>query len=154
MIGLLYCYFLNTIGLSDLIKVSVYPAKHIGICFLVAGISILTGLLAGIYPAFYMTAFSPALVLKGSRALSPHGVYLRKTLMVFQFVVSLGLLISVIFIYKQLNMMKMRGWGIDKDNVVYLKTNKELSSQRSAFFTELRRAPFIRGYYVCFESFW
>lgn len=145
VIGLLYCYFLNTTGLSDLIKVSVYPAKHIGICFLVAGISILTGLLAGIYPAFYMTAFSPALVLKGSRALSPHGVYLRKTLMVFQFVVSLGLLISVIFIYKQLNMMKMRGWGIDKDNVVYLKTNKELSSQRSAFFTELRRAPFIRN---------
>lgn len=142
--GLFYCYLLGRIGLSDLIKVSVYPTEHIGICSLVAVISILSGLLAGMYPAFYMTAFSPALVLKGSRALSPHGAYLRKTLMVFQFVVSLGLLIAVLFIYKQLNTMKMRGWGIDKEHVVYLETNKELSGQRSAFFTELRRSPYIR----------
>ena len=63
-----------------------------------AGISVVLGVLAGCYPAFYMTSFPPALVLKGSQALSPRGVFLRNTLVVFQYMVAVVLIIGVLFI--------------------------------------------------------
>ena len=64
-------------------------------------VAIFTGLLAGAYPAHYMTSFAPALVMKGSFGLSPKGKRLRNTLVGMQFVSSFTLIIGVFFMYLQ-----------------------------------------------------
>ena len=63
--------------------------------------AIATGLLAGIYPAYYMTSFPPALVLKGSFGLSPKERQLRNALIGVQYVASFGLIIGATFMYLQ-----------------------------------------------------
>lgn len=143
--GMLFCRMMSTTIVQQWIPVSLDPSEHIGLCCCVGSIGIIAGLLAGLYPAFYMTASPPAVVLKGSQALSPQGIRLRNGLLVFQFLVSLVLVISVFFIRRQLQMMQNRSWGIEKENVVYIETNRELSAHRETFFNELRTSPTIRG---------
>lgn len=144
LIGLAICWGMSRTFLQEAVSVSLDPFQHPGVCAGVVSLCLLAGIAAGIYPAFYMTSFSPALVLKGSQALSPRGVMLRNGLMVFQFVVSMVLMISVLFIGRQLGMMKNRPWGIDKEDVVYVRTNQELKRERNAFFNELRTSPAVR----------
>lgn len=143
-LGLLLCKGMSSTFLQEFVSVSLNPFLHPGICIGLLLFSLAVGIVVGIYPAFYMTSFSPALILKGSQALSPRGVILRNGLMVFQFVVSMVLTICVLFIGRQLSMMKNRPWGIDKEDVVYLRTNRELGRGRDAFFNELRTSPVIR----------
>lgn len=144
LLGLMLCKGMSYTFLQDYVSVSLDPFLHPGVCIGILLFSLVVGVAAGIYPAFYMTSFSPALVLKGSQALSPRGMILRNGLMIFQFVVSMVLTISVLFIGRQLSMMKNRPWGIDKEDVVYLRTNRELGRERNAFFNELRTSPAIR----------
>lgn len=137
LLGFFLCYFLGNTSLQQALYASLNPFHHVGLSLFIAGISLVVGLMAGCYPAFYMTSFPPALVLKGSQALSPRGVYLRNTLVVFQYVVSVALIIGTLLISRQLEWMKNRPWGIEKEHVVFLKTNNDLLTQRNAFRNEL-----------------
>lgn len=143
LLGIFLCYLLSISLLQEIVYVSLNPLHHIGLVLFVAAVSVLLGVCAGCYPAFYMTSFLPALVLKGSQALSPRGVFLRNSLVVFQYTVSFVLIISTFFVGRQLEMMKNRPWGIEKEHVLYIKTNRALSGQRDAFFNELRVNPAI-----------
>lgn len=138
LLGGCWCYFLGMTSMQAMMYTSLNPLLYPGLLAITAGLALLVGLLAGCYPAFYMTSFPPALVLKGSQALSPKGVFLRNTLVVFQYTVSIILIIGTLFIGRQLNMLKERPWGIEKDHVLYMKANNDLSRQREAFFNELR----------------
>lgn len=137
LLGFFWCYLLGTTSLQEVLYDSLNPFHHAGLSLCIAGVSLVVGLMAGCYPAFYMTSFPPALVLKGSQALSPRGVYLRNTLVVFQYVVSVALIIGTLLISRQLEWMKNRPWGIEKEHVVFLKTNNDLLTQRNAFRNEL-----------------
>lgn len=136
-LGFLWCYLLGTTSLQEALYASLNPLHHTELLFFIIGISFVVGWVAGCYPAFYMTSFPPALVLKGSPALSPCGVYLRNTLVVFQYVVSVALIIGILLISRQLEWMKNRSWGIDKEHVVFLKANGDIFTQRNAFRNEL-----------------
>ena len=81
-------------------------------------VALLAGLLAGLYPARYMTSFSPALVLKGSFGLSPKGRRLRNTLIGIQFIASLALIIGASFMYLQNWFMQNSPLGYDKNNLI------------------------------------
>lgn len=85
-------------------------------------VSVIVGLIAGLYPAFYMTSFSPALVLKGSFGLSLKGRKLRAILLGFQFTISIALLIVAIFMQLQNQYMinDERGFDVDKLIVAYI----------------------------------
>lgn len=141
--GIGWCYLLSCTSFQSLLTASLNPFVHPDLLLYTAGVSFLMGLLAGGYPAFYMTSFSPALVLKGSQALSPRGISLRNVLVVFQYTVTIVFIIGVLFIGRQLNMMKNYPWGIEKEHVVYLRANRDIQKQRKAFINELQQHPAV-----------
>ena len=105
--------------------------------------ALVLGLLAGIYPAFYVTSFPPAMVLKGSFALTPKGKYFRNSLLSFQFIVTMVLLIAACFIKIQHNYMLNLETGLNKENVLYVPMSGEMRKQAAAFVQELKTDPRI-----------
>ncbi len=99
---------------------------------------ILIGLFAGSYPSLYLTSFKPADVLKGKIRAGFKSSGIRSTLVIFQFTISIGLIVSTLIVYKQLNMMQTRNLGFDKENVLVINNVSELGNHRQAFKNELK----------------
>lgn len=79
------------------------------------GVAILTGLLAGSYPAFYLSSFKPVKVLKGKMANSASATTLRKGLVIFQFIISIVLIVGSVIITRQMAFLRSADLGFDKD---------------------------------------
>ncbi len=94
------------------------------IAFIVA-ITILTGLISGLYPALYLSKFQPTKALKSASALSSSKSPLRRILVTFQFVISSILILSTFVIYKQFNFMKNKELGFTKELVMYAHLGAE-----------------------------
>lgn len=101
-------------------------------------IALLTGLLAGLYPSYYMTSFSPALVLKGSFGLSPAGRRLRNVLICIQFIVSFTLIISSMFMSLQNRFMQNSPLGYDKDQIIVTNLTAPVLKSSDAFRSSLK----------------
>jgi putative ABC transport system permease protein len=97
-----------------------YDSHNVGFLILaLIGITVITGLLSGCYPALYLSSFQPAKVLKGKSALTHSGGSgLRKSLIVFQFVIAITLVCGMLVITKQLNFMQEKDLGFDTDNKI------------------------------------
>ena len=92
-------------------------ARHEGLLFFVGAVSLLTGVLAGIWPGIYSTSGQPALILRGKFGLSASGRTLRAILVGVQFVVSIALLVFVLFLQRQSRFMQEYPCGFDKQNL-------------------------------------
>ena len=93
-------------------------------------ISVITGLLAGSYPAFYLSSFNPIAVLKNIRIKSSSGSgFIRQSLVVMQFSVSIILIIGTIIIYQQIQHVKSRELGFTKNNLIYLTLQGKQADQ-------------------------
>lgn len=92
--------------------------------FFILGATVI-GILAGLYPAFILATFSPILALKGKLHTGSSGAWLRKGLMVFQFVIALGLIISTVVVVSQMDFIRSKSLGFDHESIVKLRMGTE-----------------------------
>jgi len=152
-----YFFILLAIAFSILLAAGLLPvlnlltSKHLGIStlldpyFILAGVvfTFFVGLLAGSYPAFYLTQFNPIEVLNGKLRARLRSYGIRNVLVVFQFVISTVLIIATITVYLQLRYIQQANIGFDKANVINLLHTKNLGKNGLAFKTALLRSPVI-----------
>lgn len=124
--------------LSSLVDADLSVASQPLIVGGTALIALLTGLLAGLYPSFYMTSFPPALVLKGSFGLSPKGRALRNALISVQFIASFALLIGASFMYLQNHFMQHTPLGYEKDALIVTNINSQINKSLDAFTNRMK----------------
>ncbi len=99
--------------------------------------TLLTGILAGSYPALFLSSFSSIRILKGINQRARGQLSARKFLVIAQFSLSIILIIATIIIYKQINFMRNTELGFDKDNVVYMPLKGDIGKQYEAFKNKL-----------------
>lgn len=104
-------------------------------------IAVFTGTVAGIYPALYLSGFKTINTLKGKLNPSLSGVWARKGLVVFQFTVSIILIVSVWVVYKQIEFVLSQNLGFNRENVVYFDVGGELKVNTESFVSEIKRIP-------------
>jgi len=137
LVALLLVSLFNTTSLARLVNADLSLAAHPLIFGGTALVALFTGFLAGAYPARYMTSFAPALVLKGSFALSPKGKKLRNTLIGFQFIASFALIIGASFMYLQNRFMQNSSLGYNKNDIIVVETER-ISRSRDAFTNQIK----------------
>ena len=89
------------------------------------GITLVTGILSGLYPAFYLTAFEPVKVLKGSALSGTGKSAFRRAMAVLQFAISITLVIGTLIIFKQMGFLQDKALGFDKENMVLISTESD-----------------------------
>ncbi|UOG73043.1 ABC transporter permease [Hymenobacter tibetensis] len=105
------------------------------------GIALLTGLLAGSYPAFYLSGFKPATVFRGTLRNSMADLWMRKGLVVFQFALSVLFIVCVLVVHRQVAFVQSKDLGYDKNNIIYFETAGRAAQQPAAFLAELKQLP-------------
>jgi len=100
------------------------------ILLLILGISLLTGFIAGIYPALFLSSIKPIRILKGGTVTSSGQGVLRKSLVVFQFVISIALIATVIIVTQQIKYTQEKDMGFDKDQLLAINLGRDATSQR------------------------
>jgi putative ABC transport system permease protein len=109
------------------------------------GLTIVVGLLAGMYPAFVLSSFNPITVLKGKLSAGLRRSVLRNVLVVGQFTVSIFLIAATIIVFLQLNYIQTKKLGFSKDQVLVVNGTNALGNNRDAFKNEISKLPGVKG---------
>lgn len=109
------------------------------------GSSIVIGLIAGLYPSFYLSSFKPIDVLKGQLSKGSRNAVLRNGLVVFQFTTSIILIIGTLVIYNQTQYILNKNAGFDKDQVLLVQGTNTLGDKTEAFKNELLKSSQIKS---------
>ena len=117
---------LNKLSFKDMSSLhrSLTPGMVLGLM----GIAVITGIIAGSYPAFFLSSFKPAQVIKGPRQKGAKGSVLRKILAVGQFSLSILLIIGTTVLYKQLHYIQHANLGYDKEQLICVLMNADITS--------------------------
>ena len=107
----------------------------------IAAITVLTGLISGSYPALYLSSFRAIVVLKGELRGSLGELWARRGLVVFQFALSVVLIVSVLVVYKQVEYVQHKNLGYKNDNLIMFSLEGNTETNTETFLNELRRIP-------------
>jgi ABC-type antimicrobial peptide transport system permease subunit len=124
------------------IKVDIWDAD---VWILLASISLFTGLVAGSYPALFLSRFKPVKVLKGIVVDGKGGASLRRGLVTFQFMISIFFIIGTIVIYMQINHIRNRPLGYDQENLIDIPARGDMSGKFELFKNGLSKTPGIKN---------
>lgn len=134
VLAVMLCYFLlpafNLLSGKELSMANLFDIRFISGVVLML---LIVSLLAGSYPAFYLTSFSPVEVLKGKVSAGMKSKGIRSTLVVFQFAISIFLIIFTSVVYTQINFMQQQQMGMDKKNVLVIEDVHRIEKTAVAF---------------------
>jgi ABC-type antimicrobial peptide transport system permease subunit len=132
----------NTLVHKQLHIQLVQPTHLIGLLT----VTLVTGLIAGSYPAFYLSGFNPIYALKGLRSKTGGGaVAIRKGLVITQFTASVGLIIGTVIIYQQVQHIKDRDLGYSRKNLVYMQLHGKMKDHFPALKDKLLATGFVEN---------
>ncbi|MEM1135161.1 MAG: ABC transporter permease [Bacteroidota bacterium] len=109
----------------------------------ILSIATFTGILAGSYPALYLSGFNPITVLKGKLNSSVGEIWTRKGLVTFQFTLSIILIVGVFIIYKQIGYLQTKNLGYNRDNIIHFDIEGKVSDNLETFLAEINNLPGI-----------
>ncbi len=124
-----------------------FTGKNLGIQFnfmfilQLVGLVFAIGLLAGGYPALYLSGLDTIAILKNKVTTSFGTLWLRKGLVVFQFMITTLLIVATVIIYQQINYMQSKSLGYDGKKVIYFSSSENIAQQKDAFYSELSQIP-------------
>jgi len=108
-------------------------------------ITLITGIISGSYPAFHLSGFRPTDVLKGRIKATTSESWVRKGLVVFQFSVSVVLIVSVIVILKQIEFIQTKNLGYDRNNIIRISNEGKLEKSLTPFLNQIKTIPGVLG---------
>ena len=153
LVSLVIVWGLDWAEALPFIEADLSLVSNLPIVFLCGIVALVIGWLAGIYPAYYITSFPPALVLKGSFGLSPSGRKLRTILICVQFVVSIVLIIGACFVQIQNSYMRNFSLGFDKDQVAIVELNETMyNKHHDTYVNRLKENPGIEDVAFAMEK--
>ena len=146
LLAILWVYLLNKGQYLSFVEADIRLLPNLSIVLGTGAIALLVGVLAGVYPAYYITSFPPALVLKGSFGLSAAGRKLRTVLIGFQYIVSIALIVGACIIQLQNYFMRHYALGFDRDQIMIAELSQDLCiKHKEALTSQLMEYPEIEG---------
>ena len=130
-IAVLLLPMFNNLAAKQLHPGMLFSARFLPI---LVGLALLVGCIAGSYPAFYLSSFQPIKVLKGSVSAGMKSSALRSSLVVFQFIISIGLIICTIVVYRQLHYIRSKEVGFNRDQVLIVHNTWDLGGEGTKTF--------------------
>jgi putative ABC transport system permease protein len=115
-------------------------------------ILIVIGFFGSLYPALILSGFRPVRVLKGNFKTDISAVWLRKSLIVVQFIISVGLIASTIVIHNQLSFIQHKKLGYDRNHVLVLRSDRIIQGKMNTIKSELLSNPNVRGVTICSQT--
>ena len=109
------------------------------------GLTVVTGIISGSYPALFMSSLRPIIVLKGLLKFRPGATYFRKALVVFQFALSIILILGMIVIYRQIDFIHNKNLGFAKEDLLYMPLEGDLQKTYPTFKEQLLKQPGIKS---------
>ena len=145
LLSLLLLYGASRTRIADWVSADLTGQAQYPLCWLTAGLAVLLGVAAGVYPAFYTTSFPPAIVLKGSFGLSAKGRHLRNLLVCVQFVAAFVLMAMALTMMGQNRYMLDQPLGYDKDSLIVSNTSQIIREKHDAVAEQLKSYPGVEG---------
>ena len=130
---------------NDLIEKQLKFVFSVDVIIGLLAFAFLVGTLAGLYPAFVLSSYNPVVVMKGSFTSNSKGAWLRNGLVVFQFMISIVLIVGTVIVGQQMKYMQNKDLGFDKEQVLVVERAFVLDKKTESFIEQIRRMPEVES---------